>query len=80
MMVRKMIPIHVHQLNGEIDPLRRGICFFRAQNVLLAQNGDIVFDYELCLAGAVGDHSTAQDQAFKRLQSEFKRHVLQPLL
>jgi hypothetical protein len=64
----------IHQLDGEIDPLRRTVGAGQRHDVLFAQDRHLAFDEQSRALIDVGDNAIANDHAFVRFELDLQRH------
>src|SRR2546430_16560761 len=73
-MVRARVPRGVHQLDGKVDALGRGVGAVAGQNVLLPEDRRLALDHESGTLLGVGDDAVAEGDALAWLQLDLQGH------
>ena len=68
------IPIEIHELQNEIDPLCRRIRFGRRHDVAFTHDRHSAFDHKAAARIAVANNGTANHNAFMWLEFDFEGH------
>lgn len=68
--------IHVHELNGKINPFTGRIRFFFSDDVLFPKNGDLVLHQQFTPASGVLQNGPSDDHPFLGFQTDLEGHGL----
>lgn len=70
------ILVEVHQLNSQIDPLRRRVGRFRRVDVFLTQQRFLALDEDMGAVISIGDDRGADDESFAGAEFNLESHRL----